>query len=104
MCNSLFRKYEPVHGLPFASTCSLAIASNCHRPDEDKHAYLLPVQWGIYEKDDNVTGAKCAFTTSRDLQAPESGSMLWALPTVPGKRKTYRTALREVYDKLVARS
>jgi hypothetical protein len=100
MCNSIFRKYDPVYGLPFASTCSLAIASNCHRPAEDKHSYLLPVQWGIYEKDDDVTGAKCAFTTSRNVQAPERGDMLWTLPTVSVERRT----VKGVYDKLVARS
>jgi hypothetical protein len=102
MSKSTFRKYDPVYGLPFASTCSLAISSNCHRPGEDKHAYLLLVQWGIYEKDDGSTGAKCAFTTSRNLQSPTPGDTLWALPTIRGKKRNYRIALRGAYDKLVA--
>jgi hypothetical protein len=100
--NSIFRTYRPVYGLPFASTCSLALSANCHPPAQDKEAYLLPVQWGIYEKDDG-SGAKCAFTTSRHVRSSKSHCKLWALPIIPKDKRSYRTALRGFFDKSIAR-
>jgi hypothetical protein len=67
--------------MPFTSTCSLAISANCHRPARDTDAHLLPVQWGIYEEDTG-SGAKCAFTTSRHVRAPEVDDVLRGLPAL----------------------
>lgn len=60
--------------IPLMSTNSAAISAACHPPADDIDAYLLPVQWGVISSDDSIIG-KCSFTTSRDVQAPVSGSL-----------------------------
>lgn len=66
-----FRKFSGESSMPLVSTCSAAISANCHRPEADKEAHLLPVQWGVSGEDDS--GSKlCSFTTSRYVEAPTS--------------------------------
>lgn len=67
------RKYPGDSAMPLASTCSAAISAACHRPEADKEAHLLPVQWGVVERDDQ-NNQYCAFTSSRDVAAPSMGS------------------------------
>ncbi|KAF2007571.1 hypothetical protein P154DRAFT_420621, partial [Amniculicola lignicola CBS 123094] len=74
-----FRRYPASPGMPLASTCSMAISANCHRPDRDTDAYLLPVQWGVYDPDDGDGRGLCAFTTSRFVQPPRVGQRLFGL-------------------------
>lgn len=33
--------------MPLNATCSNAISAACHRPEDDKQAYLFPVKWGM---------------------------------------------------------
>jgi hypothetical protein len=77
--NSFLRRYNHVPGMPLVSTCSLAISANCHRPAEDTDAHLLPVMWGVYDKNPSG-GAKCAFTTSRYVRKPDMDEVLLGLP------------------------
>lgn len=67
------RKYPSEGAMPLASTCSAAISAACHRPEADKEAHLLPLQWGIVGTDDQNT-EYCSFTTSRTVAAPSIGS------------------------------
>ncbi|KAF1992466.1 hypothetical protein K402DRAFT_6888 [Aulographum hederae CBS 113979] len=78
--NAVFRKYPDDPAMPLASTCSLAISSNCHRPDGDVDAHLLPVQWGVYDSTSHDYPARCAFTTSRYVKPPEVGQLILGLP------------------------
>lgn len=69
------RKYPSDCAMPLTSTCSAAISAACHRPEADKEAHLLPVQWGVAGRDDQDNDVYfCSFTTSRDVAAPEMGS------------------------------
>lgn len=65
------RKFSNEISMPFTSTCSAAISANCHRPEADKEAHLLPVQWGTRE--DGSALKQCSFTTSRYVKAPTPG-------------------------------
>jgi hypothetical protein len=72
--------------MPLASTCSAAISAACHRPEEDREAHLLPVQWGVIpddtEGDTNENSRqrkRCAFTTHRDVRPPNEHDWLWGL-------------------------
>ncbi|KAF2494479.1 hypothetical protein BU16DRAFT_562134 [Lophium mytilinum] len=60
------------HDIPLASTYSIAISAACHRPQEDKEASLLPVQWGVITSG-NQTPVRCAFTTLRTVRPPQAG-------------------------------
>lgn len=57
--------------MPMASTCSLAIAAGCHRPDEDNDAHLLPIRWGPVSCEGDV--GHCAFSTEADDMRPDGG-------------------------------
>ncbi|KAF2819941.1 hypothetical protein CC86DRAFT_334158 [Ophiobolus disseminans] len=84
LTTSLCRKYTYVPGMPFVSTCSLAISANCHRAALDKDVHLLPLQWGVYEvAGDPENVAKCAFTTSIHVRAPDVDDVLYGIPTEP---------------------
>ncbi len=67
-----FRKFSKGSAMPLASTCSAAISAACHRPDGDKEAHLLPIQWGDVGKNEYGLGL-CSFTTSRTIKAPAQG-------------------------------
>jgi len=74
-------------GMPLASTCSAAISAACHRPEEDREAHLLPVQWGAIPGDiehDELEGG-LAFTTHRDVKPPVEGEYYLGLPPPRGK-------------------
>lgn len=72
------RKYP--NAMPLAFSCSAAISAACHRPEADKEAHLLPVQWGVVEETTNDRNTKyCSFTTSRDVIAPSVGSFYLGL-------------------------
>jgi len=61
--------------MPLVVSCSAAISANCHRPELDEDAYLLPVCWGVVGV--NNEGHKiCSFTTMRDVEPPKSGDIL----------------------------
>ena len=59
--------------MPLASTCSAAISAACQRPEDDKEAHLLPVQWRVVDTDDQNQGC-CSFTTARTVAAPSVGA------------------------------
>ena len=65
----MLRKFPGEKAMPLASTCSAAISAACHRPEADKEAHLLPVQWGVDDVDDQNRG-HCTFTTARNVTAP----------------------------------
>lgn len=67
------RKYSSEGAMPLAFTCSAAISAACHRPEADKEAHLLPVQWGVVGTNDRDI-KYCSFTTSRTVVAPSIGS------------------------------
>ena len=69
---ALISKYP--EGMPIASTCSAAISAACHRPVEDKEAYLFPVEWDVVGYDDDGVG-HCSFTTARDVSRPVEGDL-----------------------------
>jgi hypothetical protein len=66
--HAFLRKYPSNTAMPLAATCSAAISAACHRPDADKDAHLLSVQWGVV--DDTIGTERCAFTTSRYVHPP----------------------------------
>jgi hypothetical protein len=73
--NAFFRKYPAGSSMPLVVSCSAAISANCHRPEPDKDAYLLPVRWGVVGVNDE--GHKiCSFTTMRDVEPPKPGDIL----------------------------
>lgn len=81
-----FRTYPSEDAMPLASTCSAAISAACHRPEADKEAHLLPVQWGVEGKDDEGVD-HCSFTTSQTVTAPSEGSFyLGVSPPATEKR------------------
>lgn len=71
-------RYLP-RGMPLASTCSAAISAACHRPAADTQAHLLPVQWGIIPSPADKP-RRCAFTTYREVRAPDEGEACLSLP------------------------
>lgn len=83
------RKYPSEGAMPLASTCSAAISAACHRPEADKEAHLLPVQWGVVGTDDQNT-EYCSFTTSRNVTMPSTGSYYLGMssPTVEKKDRS----------------
>ena len=72
------RKYPGENAIPLASSCSAAISAACHRPEADKEAHLLPVQWGVVGTNDQNT-EYCSFTTSRNVFAPSVGAFYLGL-------------------------
>ncbi|OCL15297.1 hypothetical protein AOQ84DRAFT_261724, partial [Glonium stellatum] len=55
--------FQPLSSdIPLVSTCSIAISAVCHFPVGDKDASLLLIRWGVVIED-NVTPARCSFTT-----------------------------------------
>ena len=75
--------------MPLASTCSVAISAACHRPDADKEAHLLPVQWGVICQDD-LGRDLCSFTTFRGVLPPTLGmDYLGIAPKAAGKKKRW---------------
>lgn len=84
------RKFSGEPSMPLVSTCSAAISANCHRPEADKEAHLLPVQWGATGK--NGSGQNlCSFTTSRYVEAPTPGH----------EYLTYRGASARILDRKI---
>lgn len=72
-------KRQKFLSMPFVSTCSASISSNCHPPIDDKDAHLLPVQWGVIEPDSEGPQS-CSFTTFRDVQPPIVGHEYLGIP------------------------
>ncbi|KAF9697560.1 hypothetical protein EKO04_004018 [Ascochyta lentis] len=80
-----------VGNLPAGATCSAVVSAACHRPKEDKEAYLFPVQWGEVPEEarnvrctnfikveppqaqanDPVVG-HCCFTTASSVTLPRN--------------------------------
>jgi hypothetical protein len=87
--NAFLRRYPKDPGMPLASTCSMAISSNCHRPDDDTEAHLLPVQWGVCTTD-NHGRTRCAFTTSRYVKPPKIGEEIFGLSKGEGGEEAKR--------------
>ncbi|KAF7198361.1 hypothetical protein HII31_00100 [Pseudocercospora fuligena] len=56
-----FRKFRSP--IPIASSCSVAIAAACHRPNDDPDAAYLPVQWGEVEAEGSDETGHCSFTS-----------------------------------------
>jgi hypothetical protein len=42
--------------IPSVGSCSAAIATACHRPEDDEDAFLKPVQWGVIGNQDQRVG------------------------------------------------
>ena len=72
--------------MPLASTCSAAISAACHRPDADKEAHLLPVQWGVICQDDFGRDC-CSFTTFRGVVPPTPGMDYLGIAPKPTEKK-----------------
>lgn len=49
--------------MPVASSCSVAIAAACHRPEDDVDASVLPVKWGAVEENKSDEVGHCSFTS-----------------------------------------
>ncbi|KAF7502331.1 hypothetical protein GJ744_006019 [Endocarpon pusillum] len=77
--NAFMRKYHAKSNMPLVSTCSAAISANCHRPEGDIDAHLLPVQWGVIQEDDDGCQL-CSLTTLRTVSAPQTGSQVFTMP------------------------
>ncbi len=91
--NAFSRKYPATSAMPLVSTCSLGISANCHRPEGDAEAHLLPVQWGVIEKSpDGVQ--KCSFTTLRTVKPPVSGEWVLGLADERSSREPRLWLLR----------
>ena len=56
-----FRKFKS--HMAVASSCSVAIAAACHRPENDADASVLPVKWGAVEEEKNDGVGHCTFTS-----------------------------------------
>lgn len=56
-----FRKFKS--HMPVASSCSVAIAAGCHRPEDDVDASVLPVKWGAVDEDKGDGVGHCSFTS-----------------------------------------
>lgn len=56
--------------MPLAGSDSRAIASACYRPDGDKDAQYMPVQYGAVPGDGPQ---HCSFTTARPVEPPRNG-------------------------------
>ena len=65
-----YRKLDP--GIPLVGSCSLAISAACHRPVDDEHAALMPVQWGAVSHETMEAPGHCCFT-SFDVEPPVVG-------------------------------
>jgi hypothetical protein len=51
------------------STNSRAISAACHVLEEDeKYGYLLPVKWGVVQRQNGV--GRCAMSTAYDIKMP----------------------------------
>ncbi|EME79722.1 uncharacterized protein MYCFIDRAFT_115582, partial [Pseudocercospora fijiensis CIRAD86] len=64
-----FRKFGSQ--MPIASSCSVAIAAACHRPQDDADAAYLPVQWGEVESEREDEIGHCSFTSGPVLPLVE---------------------------------
>jgi hypothetical protein len=86
-----FRKYLAELAMPLVSTCSAAISANCHRPDPDKEAHLLPVQWGVTEEElDGIE--RCSFTTLRTVQPPKPGNFYLGMAEIRNEKSMPRVS------------
>lgn len=79
LVNAFLRKWPAASAMPLVSTCSAAISANCHRPDQDNDAHLLPVRWGVWGRDQHGR-EMCSFTTSYLVKRPEDGQELLGIP------------------------
>jgi hypothetical protein len=87
--NALMRKYPAGSSMPLVVSCSAAISANCHRPELDEDAYLLPVRWGVVGVNDE--GHKiCSFTTMRDVELPKPGDILVGTEVLALKPRKWR--------------
>jgi hypothetical protein len=86
--NAFIRKYPAGSSMPLVVSCSAAISANCHRPELDEDAYLLPVRWGVVGVNDE--GHKiCSFTTMRDVEPPKPGDILVGTEVFAIKRRKW---------------
>lgn len=89
LLHDCLRKYKKEGAMPLASTCSAAISAACHRPDADREAHLLPVQWGVVNQDE-LGRECCSFTTSRTVVPPTLGmDCLGMAPKADASRKRW---------------
>ncbi|KAI9789333.1 MAG: hypothetical protein M1816_006222 [Peltula sp. TS41687] len=61
-------------GMPLMGSCSRVIAAACHRPEEDKDAARLPVQWGAVDDTEDREVGHCTFT-SMEVTKPIEGRL-----------------------------
>lgn len=86
--NAFIRKFPAGSSMPLVVSCSAAISANCHRPELDEDAYLLPVRWGVVSV--NGEGHKiCSFTTMRDVEPPKPGDILVGTEVLAVKSKKW---------------
>ena len=58
-----FRRFSSP--MPVAGSCSVAIASACHRPKDDDDAAYLPVSWGEVNHEGTEEVGHCTFTSQQ---------------------------------------
>ncbi len=81
------RKLPARDAMPLVASCSAVISANCHRPDVDVNAHLLPVQWGvIWDKSHDEQA--CSFTTYRDVTKPVRGERYIGVEGIMTGKKT----------------
>ena len=89
LANAFIRKYPANSAMPMVVSCSAAISANCHRPEKDEDAYLLPVRWGVVGE---TEGRKiCSFTTMRDVEPPKPGDIVFGLASPDAKSGVKRS-------------
>ncbi len=92
-----FRRYPPMPAyLPRMATNTAFISAACQRPDEDKDAYLFPLEFGA------VDGQRITFSTDRASRSPHRGET-YKQPMPVGSWDSwskFRTAPRAALDLL----
>jgi hypothetical protein len=106
LANAIVQKYLANSAMLMVVSCSAAISANCHRPEKDEDAYLLPVRWGVVGESE---GRKiCSFTTMRDVEPPNPGDIVFGLDVLNTKSEAKRTKffaylkalLKKAYSKI----
>lgn len=67
-----FRRFKSP--IPVVGSCSVAIASACHRPKDDEDAAYLPVAWGDVNAEGSGEVGHCTFT-SQEVYEPVQGRL-----------------------------
>ena len=86
-----FRKFKS--HMPVASSCSVAIAAACHRADDDADASVLPIKWGVVEKENIDEVGHCTFTSLEVGDMVVGKMYAGSSEYVRGRRPRYKDSL-----------